>query len=122
MKPSVAASGLHLIGDLYGCKADQLLLNKELLRARCISLVKSSKLTIAGDYFHQFNDAGVTGVVVLAESHLSIHTWPETGYVTVDVYVCNYSTDNSHKARKLFNSLVEALNPEEQRTHTVTRG
>jgi spermidine synthase len=41
---------------------------------------------------------GVTGTVLLAESHLAIHTWPETGSVTIDVYVCNFSADNSGKA------------------------
>ena len=47
--------------------------------------------------------------MVLAESHLAIHTWPERQGLTLDVYVCNYSADNSAKARRLFDQLVELL-------------
>ena len=57
-------------------------------------------LTIVGDSFHQFAPQGVTGTVLLAESHLAIHTWPEHGFVTVDVYVCNLATDNTAKAER----------------------
>jgi spermidine synthase len=53
----------------------------------------------------------VTGTVLLAESHLAIHTWPETGSVTIDVYVCNFSADNSGKARRLMEGVIEALLP-----------
>jgi spermidine synthase len=53
----------------------------------------------------------VTGTVLLAESHLAIHTWPETGSVTIDVYVCNFSADNSGKARRLMEGVIEALRP-----------
>ena len=47
----------------------------------------------------------MTGTVLLAESHLAIHTWPEAGFVTVDVYVCNYTTDNTAKAERVFKAL-----------------
>ena len=63
----------------------------------------------------------MTGVVVLAESHLSIHTWPESGYVTLDVYVCNYSTNNRPKAQKLFEDLQTAFNPNDPHLHRVER-
>ena len=59
-------------------------------------------MTIVGDSFHQFEPQGVTGTVLLAESHLAIHTWPEHGFVTIDVYVCNYTTDNTAKAEHCF--------------------
>ena len=63
----------------------------------------------------------MTGVVVLAESHLSIHTWPEAGYVTLDVYVCNYSTNNRPKAEKLFETILTAFNPADPHLHRVER-
>lgn len=79
-------------------------------------------LTVVGDYFHQFGDGGgVTGVVVLAESHLSVHTWPEKRYVTVDVYVCNYTTDNRAKAHRLFDDLLSTFQPADPRIHAVDR-
>ncbi|MFN4195262.1 MAG: S-adenosylmethionine decarboxylase family protein [Thermosynechococcus sp.] len=75
-----------------------------------------------GELFHQFGEAGgVTGAVVLAESHLAIHTWPEKRYVTLDVYVCNYSQDNRGKAQALFDQLVAVFDPELPRTQCVER-
>jgi hypothetical protein len=57
--------------------------------------VAGSGLTPVGELFHRFEPGGgVTGVVLLAESHLAVHTWPELGAVTMDVYVCNFSGDN----------------------------
>ena len=57
-----------------------------------------------------------------AESHLAIHTWPETGFVSVDVYVCNFSTDNSAKAQQLFDALRRALQPQRVCEHVLRRG
>ena len=62
------------------------------------------------------------GVVVLAESHLSIHTWPEDGYVTLDVYVCNYSTDNRQRAQALFDAVARAFSPAQPHLQRVERG
>ena len=81
------------------------------LRALCLDAVRSAGLTVVGDSFHQFEPQGVTGTVLLAESHLAIHTWPEYGFVTVDVYVCNLATDNSDKAKHLFRTLEAAMKP-----------
>jgi S-adenosylmethionine decarboxylase len=58
---------------------------------------------------------------VLAESHMSIHTWPEKKYVTVDVYVCSFSQDNRPRARKLYQSLLDTFQPERESSHSVER-
>lgn len=117
------ATGLHLIGDLYGCRCDaRLMLDAEYLEDFCKQQVANAGLTAVGSLFHSFGeDGGVTGVVVLAESHLSIHTWPESGYVTLDVYVCNYTANNRPKAQKLFDAIKVAFNPKEPRLHRVDR-
>ena len=117
------ATGLHLIGDLYGCLCDSRLMHDaQYLEDFCKARVAAADLTSVGSLFHSFGEGGgVTGVVVLAESHLSIHTWPESGYVTVDVYVCNYSTDNRPKAQKLFNDIQAAFNPADPHLHRVER-
>ena len=116
-------NGLHLIGDLTGCRCDpQLLLDGERFRARCLEMVSASGLTTMDASFHQFDGGGFTGTVVLAESHLAIHTWPERQGLTLDVYVCNYSADNSSKARKLFDLLVEHFQPGECARHEIDRG
>src|SRR3954464_8642482 len=116
-------NGLHLIGDLTGCRCDtQLLLDGERFRAKCVELVEAAGLTTVGVSFHQFDGGGFTGCVVLAESHIAIHTWPERQGLTLDVYVCNYSADNSAKARKLFDQMVEYFQPGEVAKHAIDRG
>ena len=122
--PTRHATGLHLIGDLYGCLCDsRLMLDAAHLENFCKNRVAAAGLTTVGSLFHSFGEGGgVTGVVVLAESHLSIHTWPESGYVTLDVYVCNYSADNRAKAQALISGIVAAFAPQEQQVHRIERG
>ncbi|MDI3514119.1 MAG: adenosylmethionine decarboxylase [Gammaproteobacteria bacterium] len=121
-------NGLHLIADIYRCRPDGALLTRRAaLEALCVTECRKAGLSPLGAYFHQFEDeqgqpAGVTGTVVLAESHLAIHTWPETGDATLDVYVCNFSRDNSGRARKVFQCVIDALAPEEIVRHEVVRG
>ena len=116
-------NGLHLIGDLTGCRCDpQLLLDGERFRAICLQMVEASGLTTMDATFHQFEGSGFTGTVVLAESHLAIHTWPERQGLTLDIYVCNYSADNSAKATKLFDLLVGYFQPTEIARHQIDRG
>jgi len=68
---------LHLIGDLTGCRCDpKILLDGERFRAQCLQMVRDAGLTIMDSTFRQFEGSGFTGTVVLAESHLAIHTWP----------------------------------------------
>ena len=121
--PTRLATGLHLIGDLYGCTCDRRLMHDAgYLENFCKESVAAAGLTAVGSLFHAFGESGgVTGVIVLAESHLYIHTWPESGYVTLDVYVCNYTENNRPKAQKLFNTLQAAFNPSEPRLHRVDR-
>ena len=115
--------GIHLLGEWYGCPADEALLRQaDALRELCRRAVDEAGLTIVGDRFFQFEPHGVTGTVLLAESHLAIHTWPEAGFVTVDVYVCNYTTDNTGKAERVFRALESALKPQRKRFQAIQRG
>lgn len=116
-------NGLHLIGDLTGCRCDsQRLLNSTVFKDKCIEMVETSGLTVMDATFKQFDNSGFTGTVVLAESHLAIHTWPENNGLTLDVYVCNYSADNSTKAQQLFDAVVAYFQPEEIAKHVIDRG
>jgi spermidine synthase len=120
--------GLHLTADLYQCRAEAgLLVDAQALAQLCRESVASAQLTIVDEKFFAFPDyqglkSGVTGAVLLAESHLAIHTWPERSSVTLDVYVCNFSTDNSSKAERLMESLIIAFGPTQQSTNRILRG
>ncbi len=115
--------GIHLLGEWFGCPADTPeMTGAEALRNLCLAVTADAGLTPVGDNFHQFVPQGVTGTVLLAESHLAIHTWPETGFVSVDVYVCNFSADNAGKAQQLFGALRRALQPLRVCEHMLRRG
>ena len=78
--------GIHLLGEWYGCAADLPEMTRAgPLRTLCLRVSEASGMNIVGDRFFQFEPQGVTGTVLLAESHLAIHTWPEHGFVTIDV-------------------------------------
>ena len=115
--------GLHLTADLYGCAGDRELLERApQLAWTCRQLVCQAGLTPVAEHFHPFAGAGVTGMVLLAESHLAIHTWPELDAATLDVYVCNVSRDNSSRAQVLLDSLISVFAPRRQSLQRIERG
>ena len=79
--------GRHLIAEFYGCDFDVLNSVEDIKTHMCDAAVKIGA-TVLGEKFHHFTPQGVSGTVVIAESHLSIHTWPEVGYVAVDIFTC----------------------------------
>jgi S-adenosylmethionine decarboxylase len=88
----VKALGTHIVCELSGCDPGALT-NVDTVREMMIGAAKASRATIMEVTFHRFEPQGVSGVVVLAESHISIHTWPETGYAAMDFYTCGEHTD-----------------------------
>jgi spermidine synthase len=120
--------GLHLTGDLFdcGCSASYLT-DVATLSTLCRDATVAAGLTIVDEKFHVFPDwqgqaGGVTGTLLLAESHLAIHTWPERRGVTLDVYVCNFTGDNTRKAEQLFDTLAVAFRPKDQLVNRIDRG
>ena len=108
--------GIHLLGEWYGCPADTPELTQaNPLRELCVNAARHAGLTVV-------EPQGVTGTVLLAESHMAIHTWPEAGFVSVDVYVCNLKTDNTAKAEQVFRVLEAALQPRRKRFQAIRRG
>lgn len=81
------ALGTHLLIELRDCNPD-ILRNLDKVRNALVSAAKEAKATIVDISFHEFNPFGISGMVVIAESHLSIHTWPEYGYAAVDIFTC----------------------------------
>ncbi len=116
--------GLHLTADLRECSPHNVALTEApALERLCLGAVEGAGLAPVGRLFHTFPGAGgVTGVVLLAESHLAVHTWPELRAVTLDVYVCNYGGDNSAKAHQLLDTLIGAFAPGAVEQHALERG
>ena len=81
------ALGQHLLVDLYGCDS-RVLDELEQVRGAVLEAASLVDATVLGVVEHQFEPQGVTVVVVIAESHVSVHTWPEHGYAAVDVFTC----------------------------------
>jgi len=114
--------GIHLLGEWFECADTPAFTDAATLRAVCLEATARAGLTAVGERFHQFEPQGVTGTVLLAESHLAIHTWPEDNFATVDVFVCNYLHDNTVKANRLLEFLREALQPQRVHEQSIRRG
>lgn len=88
----VQYAGVHLILDLYGARRlNDIAFIEETLR-KCI---KAAGATLLHMHLHPFEPDGVSGVAVLSESHISVHTWPESGYAAFDVFMCGAAQPNA---------------------------
>ena len=85
VRNGVRCAGVHLIVDLHGAERLDDIEHIEATLRRCVSAASATLLHI---HLHHFQPSGVSGVAVLAESHISIHTWPEAGYAALDVFMC----------------------------------
>lgn len=83
----MAALGKHLLLDLKDCDA-ALLNDMDYLREMLVDVARLIGATVIKDSFYQFSPQGISGVVIIAESHISIHTWPEYSFAAVDVFTC----------------------------------
>jgi len=81
------ALGTNLLVELRECN-HEILKSLEKVRNALVSAAREAKATIVDISFHEFNPFGISGVVVIAESHLTIHTWPEYNYAAVDIFTC----------------------------------
>ena len=95
--------------------------------AECLRAVRASGLQAVAQLVHGFESpglppAGYTATVLLAESHVCLHTWPEHNAATLDVYVCNFCADHSAKAHALMNHLLAVFDAQTVERHTLQRG
>ncbi len=123
-----SVQGLHLTADLHDCQCDtHWLTDAARLLARCEQAVAQAGLQAVARLAHTFpalagQPAGVTATVLLAESHLCVHTWPEQGAVTLDVYVCNFGGDHSARAQALLAALLALFEPGQVQRQALQRG
>jgi S-adenosylmethionine decarboxylase len=120
--------GLHLTADLHDCRCDALwLVDAARTEAACLQAVRAAGLQAVAQLCHVFpatacGPAGFTATVLLSESHLCLHTWPEQQAVTLDVYVCNFGADHSQKAHFLMDTLIALFQPTRAERHALMRG
>ena len=81
------ALGRQILAEFYECDED-ILRDEEAIRKAMLEACEIGKATVVTDTFHSFSPYGVSGVVVIAESHVAVHTWPEYGYAAVDIFTC----------------------------------
>ena len=86
------ALGTHIIVELSDCNSE-ILSDVDQVSNILVAAAKEAKAEVLQTAFHRFSPQGVSGVVVIAESHLSIHTWPEYGYAAMDIYTCGDRTN-----------------------------
>jgi len=111
------ALGRHLLVELHDCDKEALN-DLDLLRRVMLDAAIEAGAVVLGDSFHRFSPQGVSGVVIIAESHLSIHTWPEYGYAAVDVFTCG-TVVQPEKAAKV---LIERLGSGHHSIVEIPRG
>lgn len=93
--------GLHILAEIY-TQEIQLLSNYSLIRELFFDKIRQYGLSSVGEVFHSFSGAGYTGIICLTESHIAIHSWPEYGLVTFDIYLSNFKKDNDTITRAVF--------------------
>jgi len=84
---TISALGRHVLAEIYGC-GFELLNSVQKVEEIMVNAALEAGAEVREVVFHKFSPQGVSGVVVISESHLAIHTWPELGYAAVDVFTC----------------------------------
>ena len=108
--------GRHFIVDLLGCKSEKLQYVDD-VQPVLLESARISEATILNHSFHQFEPVGVSGVILIAESHFSIHTWPEERYVSFDILTCGEMLPE-----KGIDYLAEQFGAEEKVVNILSRG
>jgi spermidine synthase len=120
---STPGIGHHWMIDAFDCRCNLTLLETVgCLEDPCIRACTASGMQVLSSTFHQFSPVGITGVVLLSESHFAIHTWPEHRFVSFDVYVCNFNEENCTKGERVVNRLIKLLAPEFYQRIPTERG
>jgi S-adenosylmethionine decarboxylase len=109
--------GTHILMEMYGCDPEMLKDKEKIEKVMNESAIKS-KAKIVKSFFHQFKPYGVSGVVVIEESHYTIHTWPEHSYAAIDFFYCSEDVI----IEKAIETLKNALKPSSFNIVEIKRG
>ena len=111
------ALGRHLLLELKDCNQERLN-DLDFIRDTLLTAAITSGATVLGESFHPFSPQGISGVVIIAESHLSIHTWPEHDYAAADIFTCG-TTVKPEIAAEI---LIERLGARDHSVTEIQRG
>ena len=111
------ALGRHLLLELKNCNRE-VLNDLEFLKNFLYETAEQIGATVVNQAFHKFSPQGISGVILIAESHICIHTWPEYGYASVDVFTCG----DSIEPKNAINLIVEKLEAKESSFVELKRG
>lgn len=115
-------NGTHYVCEFIDCQCDiDLLENPHKVMEDISYFIIKNKLTPCTSVYHSFDNGGFSGSIILAESHVNFHTWPETSTVNLDVYVCNYNANNTNKAHSLYKDLVKYFEPTKEIAQIIGR-
>lgn len=109
--------GKQTMLELYGCEKS-LLNDKAFIEKTMITAAEIAEATIVQHYFHQFSPYGISGTVVIAESHINIHTWPEFNFTAIDIFTCSPKME----ANKACDFLKDAFKAATFNSQTYNRG
>ena len=132
---------LHILADFYDCAGEAgVFTHKGRVRAKALAMIRRAGFSIVASRFHKFaanphgsaqrraaerrtmaGEGGITGIIIVSESHLTIHTWPERRFVNFDVFFCNYTRDNTRKARAVFHEFRKIYRPARVKRREVWR-
>ncbi|MCS7249590.1 MAG: adenosylmethionine decarboxylase [candidate division WOR-3 bacterium] len=107
---------VHIVADFYGIRKD-IISHMKPVKKILREAIEKAKLSVIGSRFFQFNPHGVTGIFLLKESHVSIHTWPEYGYAAIDIFTCK----DDESAFIAYNYLLEKLKPKKVKKRIIIR-
>jgi S-adenosylmethionine/arginine decarboxylase-like enzyme len=115
--------GLHLLGEWFRCRGrPELFDNAVALRGVCHGAARDAGLTVVGELFHRFPSSGVTGTLVLVDSHLVINARLDGRSATLDVFIVGRAPGDRLKAHALYASLRDRLSPEKENFLQINRG
>lgn len=109
--------GTQILAEYFGCDSE-VLADRTRVESALIEAARSAGATVVSTSFHQFSPHGVSGVVIIEESHLCIHTWPEFGFVAVDLFTCGESVS----PRKAYESLKDSFRADRGNFMELRRG
>jgi S-adenosylmethionine decarboxylase len=111
------ALGIQLAVELFDCD-ENLLNNDRLLEQSLLKAAQDAGATVVGSVFHQFNPHGISGAIIIAESHIAVHTWPEYAYAALDIFTCGSTID----PRNIADAVKDALHAGSMHITRLQRG